>query len=130
MPYIYSTLSNDQDYALYPNKSDPKGIPQIVKTVHVKGKANIIDKTTFVTPKGVVSEVTEEELKVLEKIQAFRDHKKAGFIKVDANEADPKKVAAADLEPKDRSAQLVAGDFEPDKAPIVNAEPDEGAQDA
>ncbi len=121
MPYVYSTLSSDQEYCQYPRKADPKGIPQIIERVFINGKANVTNKKTFVTPKGVVTEVSDEQLKILDSITAFKDHKEAGFILVESKKAEPAKVAKASMKAKDKSAQLVAADFEPDKAPKLNA---------
>ncbi len=121
MHYVYSTLSSDQDYALYPDKFDPKGIPQPLRVVHIDGKANVIDKHKFITPKGVVTEVTDQELKTLQSISAFQQHMTEGFIKVDEKKADPAKVAKADMTAKDRSAQLVEDDFDPNRKPLINS---------
>ena len=120
MPYVYSTLSSDQTYCQYPKKADPKGIPQIIQKVNINGKANVTNKKTFVTPKGVVTEITDEQLKILEGIPAFRDHREAGFIVVDTKKTEPAEVAKKDMSPKDLSSQLVEDDFKPDKAPKVN----------
>lgn len=120
MPYVYSTLSSDQTYCQYQKKLDPKKIPQILERIFINGKANVVNKNTFITPKGVVTEITDEQLKILETIPAFKNHKEAGFIKVDTSQTDPEKVAKADMTAKDKSAQLVESDFDPKRKPIVN----------
>ena len=122
MPYVYSTLTGDQEYALYPPPKDIdfKGIPKPLKTVVVYGGSNVINKN-MVTPRGVVTHVTDEQLKTLEQIKAFQKHRTRNFISVDKSKHDPEKVAK-DMQPRDSSAQLEEKDFDPDKKPVVNVD--------
>ena len=119
MPYIYSTLTGDQEYALYePAKDmDFRRIPKPLKTVLIYGGANVLDKR-FCTPKGVATHVTDDDLKILEQIKAFQKHKKDGFVTVDKAKHDAEKVAK-DMSERDRSAQLEDRDFETKKKPVV-----------
>ena len=75
----------------------------------------------MLTPKGVATLVTDEQLKTLEQIKAFQKHQEEGFITVDKSKHDPEKVAK-DMTGKDKSAQLDDDDFKPDKKPIVNVD--------
>ena len=119
MPYVYSTLSSDHDYAIYDEDRDPAKVAIIkpIKTFHIKGKANVMDKKAFVTPKGVVTSISTEDLKILETNKAFQRHKDRGFITVESKSEHADKVAR-NTTPKDNSAQLVASDFE--NKPILN----------
>lgn len=119
MNYIYSTLSADQDYALYRKEQDPHSLPAPIRTIRVNGKANVMDDKTFLTPRGALTKVSDEELKILQQIPAFNEHLKAGYLTVEKSEADPDRVSE-DMTGKDKGAQLTESDFEPDKAPIVN----------
>ncbi len=121
MPYVYSTLTADQEYALYPNELDPKSIAQAEASIFIAGKANVLNPKTFLTPKGMCTSIGEEELVVLEKIPAFLRHKEAGYITVERKEAPVEKVVK-NMTSKDSSAQLVAEDFAEDRQPKVNTD--------
>lgn len=105
--YIYSTLSCDQHYRGYTQGATD--MPQIEHTVHINGGANVADKR-FVTPRGVVTPVSEQELALLEQNHVFQLHRKNGFISVDTSRVDPDARAAA-MEGRDQSAPLVEQDF-------------------
>lgn len=105
MPFILSTLSSDVKYTVWKSfDKDTKQPPQQLKSILVKGGANVINKA-LVTPKGVVTEVSEDEFKSLEKVPSFKRHQERGYISVENK--DPKKPdeAAKGLN-KDKSAQL------------------------
>lgn len=118
--YVYSTLSNDQMYTSY--QVDPKGqkLPQAIGQIFIAGKANITTKN-FVTPKGMVTEVTPEQLAELKGNELFNLHMKNGFIKVSERKGDTDEVAA-DMVGRDQSAPLVAEDFKEGEAPTSNAD--------
>ena len=119
MPYVYSTLTADQQYTLYPKDLDFKKIPKPERTFFIAGGANVINKN-LITPRGAATLVSADDLKVLETIQAFRDHKKDGFITVDTAKADADLVAK-NMTARDKSAQLEEKDFKAEKKPKVNA---------
>ena len=120
MPYIYSTLTNDQDYAVYPTEIDYKKIPKPLRVFHVAGGSNVINKN-LITPRGVATHITADDLKVLEKVGGFQRHKKRGFLTVDMKDkAEDAESVAKDMTHRDKSAQLEDGDFDPDKKPKIN----------
>ena len=115
MPYVYSTLTNDQVYTLWRPASTEKNPNVALKKVKINGGHGRMDRKNLVTPLGVVTEVSNEELEALNQIGAFRKHMEAGFIKVDKKKSDPEKVAS-DMAEKDASAQKTPSDFvEPPK---------------
>ena len=116
MPYVYSTLTADQQYTLYPADADPRQIPTGLHSVFIAGGANVINNH-MITPRGMVTEVSKEQLEILEKIPAFVNHREAGFITVEKTMQAPDEVAQ-DMTPKDESSQLVDSDFE--NKPKVN----------
>ncbi len=120
MPYIYSTLSADQAYSAYPANLDPRSIPLADKVIHVNGQANVMNHKNFVTPRGVVTELSDEEFAVLKEIPAFKRHKEEGYITVSTKKEEPEKVAHKDMTARDTSSQLEPGDFEEGKEPKVN----------
>ena len=121
MPYVYSTMSSDQAYAVYPPAKDvdTRKIVNPTAIIMIYGGANVINQN-LVTPKGVMTKVTEEELNVLETLSSFRRHKDRFFIRVEKSKVDPDKIAAQDMREKDQSAQLDDSDFDPEKSPVVN----------
>jgi rRNA maturation endonuclease Nob1 len=104
MPFIYSTLSNDNVYVQYAEQKSNNLAPVAVGSIYIAGKANITNKN-LLTPKGVVTEVTDAQLKDLELSEVFNIHVKNGFITVDKSKKDADKVAK-DMTAKDKSAPL------------------------
>ena len=119
MPYVYSTLSADQAYCLYPTEVDPKGLIEPMETIFIAGKANVMDPKTFLTPKGMCTSIGEEELAVLEQVPAFKRHQEAGYILVERKKGEVDKVVK-NMTAKDAGAQLTDDDFEAEKKPKVN----------
>lgn len=110
--HIYSTLTADQEYRGY-----TEGKVKTVKwKVVIKGGANIAGKN-LITPMGVLTTVTDEEMGLLETNPSFKRHVERGFITV-----EKKKVGVEDvvknMKKKDKSAPKVAGDFK--DAPVTN----------
>lgn len=107
MAYIYSTLSTDMDYASYAqNASDT---PSIEKVIRINGGANIASKH-FLTPKGVMTSVTDDELTLLEANPVFQIHKENGFILVEKKSTDADAVAK-NMKSKDKSAPVTPEDY-------------------
>ncbi len=117
--YIYSTLSSDQLYVRWGD--GPKGgLPQRDASVLISGKANIATKH-LVTPKGVLTIVDDEQMKILIENRSFNTHGKNGFITVERKKAESADEVAANMTPRDLSAPLVDKDFK--KPPKTNASP-------
>ena len=110
--YVYSTLTSGQVYASYiPASLDGNQIPTIETKIEIKGGANLIDPKTMVTPRGVATSVTDEELEILLKNPEFQAHKERGFIQIESKKLAANKVAAG-MEGRDNSAQLDAAALE------------------
>lgn len=118
MSYIYSTLSSDQLYTLWITPKNEGMLPKKKSQVLIKGKANVADKN-FITPRGMVTSVSDEELKQLEANSQFRKHVERSFIKVEAKKANVDK-AVKDMEARDASAPLTADSFKAEDAPTLN----------
>jgi len=104
--FVYSTSSNSSAYILFEHAED---MPIEKQRVTIYGGANVPNKQ-LVTPRGVVTEVSDEELDFLMKNDGFLQHMKAGFITVEKRKVDVDKVVA-NMEPKDKSAPLTSKDF-------------------
>lgn len=115
MPYVYSTLTCDNLYHHYErnetaNAQEP-GI--ITASVLIKGGTGVATKH-LVTPMGVVTSVSDEELDFLKKDKNFQEHVKNGFITFDKVKVDPE-VAAGKMETRDKSAPYVPQDVKEDE---------------
>lgn len=90
--YVYCTLSNDQNYGTPDGK------------IFIAGQANVMTKHMY-TPRGRVTEVSDEQYSQLKNNHVFKLHKENGFITVETRNEDPEKVAT-DMEAADKSAPL------------------------
>lgn len=99
--------------------------------VLIKGGADVIDKKTMETPKGVITEVSDEELEFLKKQDLFNKKVAAGYYEIVESETKAKKQAKTRTVKKDKGAQLTAKDFEEAglTPPMVGSEekPDDGS---
>ena len=111
--YIYSTLSNDQSFVTWVNTKDARLLPVRQSVVLISGKANIMGKTNLVTPKGVLTTISEEAYKKIEKLPAFKRFVERGYITVESKLEDPDKVAK-DMKSRDKSSQLTDDDIKKD----------------
>ena len=109
MPYIVSTLSSDQAYTQW-NRPEVDSKSRISRpaikgaVIVVKGKANITTKN-LITPEGILTSVTEDELAILKTIKDFNSAVSAGYLKVIGREAPIAKVVR-DMKDRDESAPL------------------------
>lgn len=97
--YIHSTASQDMNYPIYAGGTDR---PQKVKEIIIKGRANVVDPRTLVTPTGAVTEISDADLELLKKSSAFQRHVARGFMRV-MNESE---LNTKDMQKRDNSAQL------------------------
>lgn len=111
--YIYSTMSADVAYVGF--MSSPAGIKTPAKRIIIAGKANVADKR-LETPKGKVTEVSDEDYAVLQEIPLFQLHQKNGFIKIESRKREVEKVVTADMEAKDKSAPKTKTDYKSKKS--------------
>lgn len=117
MNYVYSTISTSVNYPIYA-QSHSKDLSVIVKDIVIKGGAGVADRHCL-TPKGFVTEVSDEDLEHLEKNATFLKHKQAGFIYVEKKSISITK-AVSNMNPRDNSSPKVPEDYEPAKAPKVS----------
>lgn len=96
MPYIVSTISNDQEYVEYDRPQAEGGkvarpaVP--MKSVRVNGGANV--NNGLRTPEGVLTHVSDEDAEFLKGNRFFRQHFEAGHVKFVSREPNnPDKIA-------------------------------------
>lgn len=107
--YVFSTLAAAVSYTGYA-KQENDNVPQVQMAVVVNGGTGVANKRTLITPRGVVTEVTEDEAKFLAAHPVFQIHLKNGFVQISDKNADGDE-AAADMTGRDESAPLVDEDF-------------------
>lgn len=108
MPYVYSTLACDTRYNDW-TKRDPRMVPVSNRSVLIKGGAGVMNDR-LVTPTGVATEVTKEDLAFLLDHPLFQRHAENGFVTYDEFQKDIDK-AIADLNKRDESAPLTPEDI-------------------
>ena len=107
MPYVYSTATADINYCDYHPGPATEGSARLKRKVLIKGGANLAPlHGRLITPRGMVTQVSEEELSFLQNNEAFKRHMAAGYMHVDKANKDPDKVAAAGMAPQDGSAPI------------------------
>lgn len=114
--YIYSTMSADNDVVLYAENAEKK---QVAKgRVTIFGKANVANKRTLITPKGVLTTLEDKEYELIKDNPHFKKWIEKGFITVETKKVDADK-AAENMSKKDKSAQKTKDDYKDIKADIV-----------
>ena len=110
MPFVYSTTTCDGTYVEYrPDPDKGRGHSEAIRKVTIKGGHGVATKH-LITPKGVVTEVTADEMEWLLKDASFQRHIKAGHITYDNTRIEPEK-RAADMAEGDGAAPLTPKDF-------------------
>ena len=102
--YIHSTASQDMNYPIYAGGTDR---PQKVKEIIIKGRANVVDPRTLITPTGAVTEVSDADLELLKKSSAFQRHVARGFMRV----MTESELNTKDMQKRDNSAQLQDSEY-------------------
>lgn len=113
MNYVFCTLANNQGYTHYEPAVEHGALPREIKTIFIKGGASVAQKSgssDVFTPHGFATQVSDEDLEMLEKNSVFQMHKKNGHIKVDKKDKDIEK-AVVDMNRVDQSSPKVEADF-------------------
>ncbi len=108
MNYVYSTLTCGTRYRVWIQSGND--LPTSEHSIVIQGGTGLANKD-LITPYGVVTEVKDEDLAILETHEAFLRYVERGFIRVERIKTDPEKVAA-DMVGRDGSSPLVPQDFE------------------
>lgn len=80
-------------------------------SVLIKGGADVIDKKTLETPKGIITEIKDEELAFLKTQSLFNEKVKQGSYEIVESKSKAEKQAKQHKGQKDKGAQLTAEDF-------------------
>lgn len=93
----------------HPDSLKPNQLPQVRRSVRIEGGANCPNKF-MVTPNGVLTRVSDDDLAFLMSNAKFQEVMKAGFMSVIADDRDMEK-AVRDMAKKDGCAPKVESDF-------------------
>lgn len=107
--HVYSKIATDMNYNDYAGGSD-QTLSRVIHTVTIKGGAGVANKN-IITPRGVHTEISEEDKNFLLRNGIFQKHFEAGFVTIEEHFEDPDKVATNLTEGPDPSAPLTPEDF-------------------
>lgn len=104
MAYIYSTLMNGQSFTI-------DGFP-VTEPVIIRGR-NSRDANAIVTPKGMMTKVSDAQLTGLNKHPGFLGFVNAKYIAVENESVDVSRAVKANkLDKDDKSGQMSKKDLE------------------
>ena len=107
--FVFSTLANDQKYVDWSKPATEGQLPVEQGSVVIKGGFGMMNDR-FVTSMGVRTEVTEEQMAMLQRNPGYLAHLKAGFLTVHTKPAEAEKVAA-DMNRADGSLPLTPAEY-------------------
>lgn len=116
--YVYSTLATDVRYTKWLPATANDEL-RIDRQVLIKGGANVADKR-IITPRGVVTEVTNDDVDLLMQNEIFQIHFDAGHVTIERSKQDAE-IVAADMTTREPSSPLVPEDYAADKQPKTGA---------
>ena len=100
---VFSTLSASVACAIYTKKVDPNHPNKVDKKIVINGGANVANDHV-ITPKGVVTLVSEEDYKILKDHPSFKGYLERGFVTVDIENKKTVEKAVKNMTEKDKSA--------------------------
>ena len=104
MPYVLSKLANNQIYTKYIKGAGNVNIPTV--QIEIKGGADVTNKN-LITPEGVITKITADELELLKSNRDFQRHLEQGVVKYFGTE--PKIEKTVQSMEKDKSAPVTPG---------------------
>ena len=107
--YICSTITTPVSFVEY-SKHVANRTPAVVRRVMIQGGANLADKKTLQTPRGVPTEVSQDDLGFLLKDPNFLKFMRAGYLTVISDDRDVDR-AVRDMMAKDKSAPKTTADY-------------------
>lgn len=108
MAYI---VSHEAQSTEYPKYVKTKTGVDANSAILIKGGCGVINKKTLHTPRGVITEVSKEDLEFLKTQYLFNFKVEKGFYEIVESEKKAKEKAK-EKKQKDKGSQLTAKDFE------------------
>jgi hypothetical protein len=110
--YVYSTLSANVAYVVWDFKPDQQ-VARIKHRITIKGGAGVAENKHLITPKGLVTQVSDSDLALLRENPVFKRQEDRGFLKVESTKTQKNiEKAISDMEGRDNSAPITPQDFE------------------
>lgn len=125
MKLILSTLTSPQVVSF--TRKRPNGSLEVYKKIRINGGANVADRKTFVTPQGVITELSDADFDLLTHCEWYKRQEKGGFIRpVEAasDADDPKKKG---MKRRDKSAQKTDKDYGANGVKVHTGKPSDDA---
>lgn len=125
MHKIYSLSSNGNIFPVYDKPADNAKISRRVasKKILIKGGANVtVKRSQGKRPKFVVTEVSDEDLKLLEQSKEFQRKLKNGWFLIDMEPTVFKRDGSAQMESKAAKAMLKKAIPDPEIAEVTVGE--------
>ncbi len=119
--YVYSTLTNGQRFVKYENMGND--LPVVVASVEINGGAGVARKQTLLTPYGVRTDISADQMDFLNQNAMFKKMVAGGWLTVTKATGwgvDPDAIAA-DMSQRDGSAPLVPADFSDKDRPTIGS---------
>lgn len=107
--YVYSTMTSPVEYGVWAKGGGD--LPSLKRTIRIEGGSNVSNKH-FITPRGVLTVVSDEDFEILAKDAVFNRQMKRGFITVENKEAASVERVVSNMESQDGSAPLTPNDFD------------------
>ena len=82
--YVFSTLACDQRYISY--VTSPGGMATEERSVFVKGGTGVANDR-IITPIGVMTEIDESEIALLEENPVWKIHASGGYVQIQKSKA-------------------------------------------
>ena len=107
MPTIYSTLTAPQSYNIHVEK--PDGTHAVARSIVINGGHGLTNRYELLL-QGASTDVSADDLELLEKHPVFKIHKDNGFVRIDKAGLELEK-AISDLEQRDKSSPVTEQDI-------------------
>ena len=107
--YVFSTLTNSVTYTEYVKRKG-NDLPKRGRSVTIQGGAGLTTRH-LLTPRGVATEITGEDLSLLESNKVFQRHVANGFLSVSESKPDPDRAVKDHME-RDGAAPLTDAEIE------------------
>lgn len=107
MPYVLSKLANTQIYTQYA-KDVSNNINIAVQQVEIKGGSDVTNKN-LITPNGVITQVTNNQLDILKSNIDFQKHLEKGYVNYFA--FNPNMDKEVEKMERDKSVPLTPDDY-------------------
>lgn len=110
--FVVSTLTANMKYTNW--EKGASDLKRRARSVLIQGGSNVANKH-LVTPRGVITKVSAEQVEILESNPSFKRHKERGYVKVEKYKAAVEKMVS-DMESRDLSAPLTPDDYNAEDA--------------